>query len=344
VTNSQGRSVAVVIDDSSKVGDARRRTLGLALDLRFDESGQGKAALLATEAATNLLKHAGGGTLIVQGFDFGQDASGLEVLAIDSGQGISDIGQCETDGYSTAGSPGNGMGAMRRLADSFEIYSDRGSGTVVRARLNRSARPADGIDGMELGVVQVAAPGEDVCGDAWAVTERDGRHFVLLVDGLGHGLPAAGAAQEAVRVFRGHTAQEPEQMIESLHEALRSTRGAALAIARLDRALGVIDYAGVGNICGVGLNLRTGAITRMISQNGTVGYAIRKIQVFRYPWSEDSLLIMHSDGLAGHWDLGRYPGLGHRHPSLVGGVLYRDYKRGRDDVTVVASRERPGRS
>ena len=98
-------------------------------------------------------------------------------------------------------------------------------------------------------------------------------------------------------------------MIESLHEASQHA-GAALAIARLDRALGVIDYAGVGNISGLGSTCGPGRSREMISQNGTVGYAIRKIQVFRYPWSEDSLLIMHSDGLGGHWDLGRYPGLG----------------------------------
>ena len=113
--------------------------------------------------------------------------------------------------------------------------------------------------------------------------------------------------------------------------------GAAVAIARLDRVAREVRYAGVGNISGVILDTRTGATTSMVSQNGTVGYAIRKIQVFQYPWTEESLLLMHSDGLATHWSLDRYPGLGQRHPSLVAGVLYRDHKRGRDDVTVLAA-------
>ena len=47
---------------------------------------------------------------------------------------------------------------------------------------------------------------------------------------------------------------------------------------------------------------------------------------------------MHSDGLTTHWTLERLPGLAARHPSLIAGVLYRDFKRGRDDVTVVVAR------
>jgi hypothetical protein len=47
---------------------------------------------------------------------------------------------------------------------------------------------------------------------------------------------------------------------------------------------------------------------------------------------------MHSDGLTSHWSLDAYPGLRLRHPALVAAVLYRDYQRGRDDVTVVVGK------
>jgi hypothetical protein len=66
---------------------------------------------------------------------------------------------------------------------------------------------------------------------------------------------------------------------------------------------------------------------------------VRKIQEFTYPWSPEALLILHSDGLATHWDLNTYPGLTARHPSLIAGVLYRDFARGRDDVTVMVAKE-----
>ena len=213
---------------------------------------------------------------------------------------------------------------------------------MVRARIGRAPQAKVIADGRDVGVVWVAAPGEEVCGDGWATADRENFSFSLVVDGLGHGPAAAEAAAEAVRVFHGHASLDPGSILESLHTALRSTRGAAVAIARLDHANHEVSYAGVGNISGVVLDRKTGECSRMVSQNGTVGYTIRKIQVFRYPWTDESLLVMHSDGLGTHWDLDRYPGLPLRHPSLIASVLYRDHKRGRDDVTVLAvGPERP---
>jgi hypothetical protein len=125
-------------------------------------------------------------------------------------------------------------------------------------------------------------------------------------------------------------------MVEFAHGALRSTRGAALAVADLDLAREV-RYAGIGNIAGL---VSTSHDTRhMVSHPGIVGHEVRKIQEFVYPWSQDSLLVMHSDGLATHWNLDQYPGLASRRPSLIAGVLYRDFTRGRDDVAVVVARK-----
>ena len=344
MTNSRGQTGRVIVDDASKVGEARRRAVCTAEQLGFDETRTGQAALIATEAASNLIKHAKGGELVVQGMDYGHAGAGIEVLALDSGRGMSDVGRCLSDGYSTAGSPGTGLGAISRLADAFEIHSSPGMGTVLWARINRTPPPRNGRGhGLTVGAIRIAAPGENVCGDAWASIENDDRSFILVVDGLGHGPPAANAAEEAVRVFRGQRAQEPDQIIESIHAALRSTRGAAVAIARLDRVAREVRYAGVGNISAMVLNTHTGATTSMVSQNGTIGYTIRKLQVFEYPWTEDSLLLMHSDGLATHWNLDRYLGLWQRHPGLIAGVLYREHKRGRDDVTVLAAAYPAGR-
>jgi hypothetical protein len=249
---------------------------------------------------------------------------------------MSDVARCLGDGYSTAGSLGTGLGSIARVADSFGIYSQPGGGTALWARVDSDpgARgPAE--TGPDLAAINVAAPGEPVCGDDWAVAGREGRTLVLLADGLGHGPQAAAAAAAAAGLLDQAPSGEPVALIEAAHAALRGTRGAALAVARLDPRRGELRFAGVGNIAGVVVDARTGRSTRLVSQNGTVGHAVRKIQAFDYPWAEDARLILHSDGLSARWDLDGYPGLIHRHPGLLAGVLYRDFRRERDDVTVI---------
>jgi serine phosphatase RsbU (regulator of sigma subunit) len=186
--------------------------------------------------------------------------------------------------------------------------------------------------------VSVPAPSEEVCGDDWAVIHRDGQTLILLVDGLGHGAAAAEAAGMAVRLVQSVSAGEPVAILEAAHAALRGTRGAALAIARLDPTRGEVRYAGIGNIAGVVTDSRTGRTIRLVTENGTVGHIVRKIRGFDYPWGEDALLILHSDGVAPHWGLEAYPGLVRRHPALLAGVLYRDHKRPHDDASVVVVR------
>jgi hypothetical protein len=78
---------------------------------------------------------------------------------------------------------------------------------------------------------------------------------------------------------------------------------------------------------------------QMVSHNGTAGHQGRRIQEFTYPWSRTSLLILHSDGVSTHWSLEKYPALTLRRPSLVAGVLFRDFGRGRDDASVVVVRQ-----
>ena len=331
-----GRPVALAIDDATAAGEARRAASALAGRLGFDETERGKVALVATEAATNLHKHARRGVIVLQGLEDGP-RGGVDVLALDAGPGMTDVGRCLADGYSTAGSPGTGLGAMARLSASFEIYSLPGDGTAALARLWSSP----GAAGPQFGAVSLPLAGEEACGDHWAIEQEGGRTLVLVVDGLGHGPQAAEAAREAVRSFGKTAALGPAEIIRAAHAALRSTRGAALAVARLDVERGEVRYAGVGNIAGVVLGAGEERTTSMVSHNGTVGHTIRKVQEFTYPWSRGSLLIMHSDGLATHWQPGRYAGLAAAHPGLVAGVLYRDHARGRDDVTVVAVRE-PG--
>jgi hypothetical protein len=184
----------------------------------------------------------------------------------------------------------------------------------------------------------VAVAGEEACGDAWVACLGPGGASLLLADGLGHGPMAARAAEAAVTVFRGHPGARPVDLIGLLHAELRGTRGAAVAVAATDGGPGnrEVRYAGIGNL---GAVLVDAARTRsLMSHNGTVGVQLRKAQELSYPWPADGILVMHSDGLMSQWRLDQYPGLLRRDPALIAGVLYRDFSRGRDDVSVVVQR------
>jgi hypothetical protein len=110
-----------------------------------------------------------------------------------------------------------------------------------------------------------------------------------------------------------------------------------VAVAELLWSQHLVRYAGVGNILG---RIVSGeSIRGMASHNGTLGLEARKIQELSYPWPDDGLIILHSDGLASRWDLEDYPGLRARHAALIGGVLFRDHNRIRDDSAVVVVRK-----
>ena len=311
-----------VIDDGSKVGEARRAAQKLAT-LEFNEEQAGKVAIAATELANNLLLHAGGGELLMQTLDSGEEAV-VELLALDKGPGMHDVAQCMRDGYSTVGTPGTGLGAVRRLASDFDIHSRPGEGTAILARFGKP--PAT-----RYGAVSVAVEGEIDCGDAWhIVSDADGT-AVIVVDGRGHGTFAAEAARVAVDAFIDSPFSAPGDFMARAHGLMSKTRGGAAACAVIRGSQ--VTYAGVGNISGYLVS--PGQSQGMVSHNGTLGMSQRRMQQFEYRMEPGSLLVMHSDGVSTRWDLRNRADLLNCHPALIAGVLYRDFSRERDDVTVV---------
>lgn len=330
-------AVALPIVESSQAGEARRIALALASRLGFNETERGKVGIVVTEAANNLVRHAKDGELVLQPLTR-NEIEGIEILALDKGPGISNINECLRDGFSTAGTSGTGLGAMSRLSAFFDIYSVPKLGSACLAQLWANSPPVKPVESdLDRGVVCLPKIGEEISGDAWATAQNSGRTLLLVADGLGHGPQAAQASREAVRIFQANLGKSPKEIVEAAHAALRSTRGAALAIAEVDFEQLTVRFAGVGNISGT--ILAQEKTNSLVSYNGTVGHEVRKIQEFVYPWPKGGLLVMHSDGLATQWRLDRYPGLVAKHPSLIAGVLYRDFNRGRDDVTVLVVRE-----
>jgi anti-sigma regulatory factor (Ser/Thr protein kinase) len=346
-------SISLPVEEMSGVGEARRFAIRLAESLQFSESEIGRVGLVVTEAATNIVQHARRGEILLRPIAL-EPPAGLEVLALDQGPGIANVGHALRDGFSTGGSAGLGLGAIARLSSYFEISSASGKGTAVLARVGRAGAsgslelgPLLGPDaekksGLEWGAVCVPKRNEEVCGDAWTATKGADRNTLVVVDGLGHGMFAFDAAQQALRMFWEHAEKSPEANLSAAHEAMRATRatrGVVAAIAEIDWRERRVRYAGAGNIVGA-LVPETGVACNLVSHSGTLGESVSRFEQFIYPWPDQGLLVLHSDGLSSHWLLEAYPGLTRKHPSLIAGVLYRDFANRRDDVVVVVGRER----
>lgn len=326
----------VPVTESSQQSAARASAREMAERVGFDEADSHRVGLVATEMATNLVKHAHGGEILLRVVSTERPPE-IELLAIDRGPGIADVARSLTDGHSTAGSPGNGLGAIQRLSDDFDIFSNVGRGTVVFARFRMNRVAPQARKAFEIEAISVAKPGEEVCGDSWRVQHRPDEAFIIVADGLGHGLGAADAANAAVAAFSSRAFSESAAVLEAIHDGIRHTRGAAVAVAQMKRGPGVLKFAGVGNISAS--THCNGAIRHAVSHNGTLGHQARHFREYAYPWEPGALLVIHSDGLTSHWSLDSYPGLRVRRPAVIAAVLYRDFSRQRDDVTVVAARE-----
>ena len=328
------RRIAVI--ESSQPSAGRFAARQAALDAGFNEDDSHRAGLIATELATNLVKHARDGELLIREIHDGPQRE-VEILAIDRGPGMPDVTHSLVDGYSTTGSPGTGLGAIRRLADDFDIYSEPTRGTVILARVRAGRAARSSSFPLATGGVSVAMKGETVCGDGWQVLHRPKGALLIIADGLGHGLHASEASIAAIGTIDPRANGDLATRLRAMHDGLRHTRGAAAAIAEIQCESALVKFAGIGNISGA--IHRPGVTRHTVSLNGTLGHEARTFREYSYPWESDAMLVMHSDGLGTHWSLDDYRGLHRRHPAVVAAVLYRDFSRQRDDVTVVVGRK-----
>jgi anti-sigma regulatory factor (Ser/Thr protein kinase) len=332
-------SIRLLIDEVSKTAEARRLARNMAAGMGLGEIVSEQVSIVVTEACTNLIKHAQRGELIIHSVTEGPGSVPfLELLALDHGPGIEDLQRCLQNGYSTSGTLGHGLGAIIRMSKDADFYSVPGKGTGILARWWSGAQPLlSPRGGFRVSAVNVPKAGEEASGDSWASVQSGDQLTVLVADGLGHGMEANLASLQAVRMLRENPNLAPHALLERCHLALRSTRGAAVAVARIDLAHEKLTFAGVGN---VSAKIYSGErnCQHLVSVNGTAGHHSEKIREFSYTWPSDGLLQLYSDGLSTGAGVESYPGLAARDPALIAGVLYRDFGRGRDDATVVVAK------
>jgi anti-sigma regulatory factor (Ser/Thr protein kinase) len=322
------------IEDASRVAEARRIASSIAEREGLSPDAISNAAIVASELASNLVKHAKRGELQIAPLSQRGDA-GVEILSLDRGPGVSSVMESLRDGHSTVGSSGTGLGAVRRLSDVFDISSQPGKGTVVVAQI-MAKKGAPGEPRFRFGLTSRPVSGEDVSGDAWAVRLVDDAVLMMVADGLGHGILAEDASRTAVEAFLKSSEQSPTNLVQAMHQALHGTRGAAVAVSRIEFGQARVRFAGLGNIAGSVIG--PAKSQSMVSHNGTAGFQAAHIREFIYPWADDNFIVMHSDGLSSSWNAASFPGLNRHHPTVICALLYREAARERDDACVIVGK------
>ncbi len=316
------------VEDESAIGAVRRATarVGDAIGLSHDRVAE--AALGATEIATNLVRHARDGSVIIR--PVARDGRrGIGLLALDQGPGMADTLASARDGHTTGGTLGLGLGVIGRMTSWSTSISTPGVGTILAVEFWDGEAPRQD----DHACITRPITGEDHCGDAMASRAVDGHRVLLAVDGLGHGTLAAEAAAKAVDAFHDLAFTSVTATVSVLHDALRHSRGAALAVADLDLTDRTVSYAGIGNIAGwvIDGDARQG----MISMPGIAGHQVRRIREQRYDLPPDARVVLHSDGLTSKWTMPA--ALAHREPVLAAAWLLREAGVRHDDASVMVA-------
>lgn len=324
-------------EDRSYFAILKKEIHALAANAGFSEKRTGEIDIVVAEMTSNLLKHGGGGEILVGVVGTANELA-IEIISIDNGPGIQDLARMIEDGYSTANTLGNGLGAMKRLSDVFQIYSLRDWGTIVLSRIYKTELPGFiKKNPVDVKYLVVAKPGETVSGDGASYVLRNNCLKLFLGDGLGHGADAHAAVRKAIEYFETCTEDSPIDILRNLHLEVKKTRGLVGTAATF------YFNEKKWRICGIG-NISTKIYTvtgtkNSLSYNGIIGMNIpntlKEQEVEHY---RGQMLAMCSDGIKSRWDLQRYVGIQKYDLSIIASAIYKDHARKTDDMSVLVGK------
>lgn len=326
--------VRLSLPDRSYQGMVRSELKRMAEAAGFSGHRLGQIEIIIAEITSNLVKHASkGGTILAKKIENPQP--GIEFISIDNGPGMRFAAKMMEDGQSTSKTLGQGLGAIRRISDVFDLYSIAGWGTIVFSRnfVKKEQPPAEPV--FEINAISVAKKDHVLCGDAWSARVQGKKIKIALIDGLGHGAHAHEAAALAVEKLSNYSKLEPAEELKALHLALKQTRGGVITVAHADPVNHQLVYSGVGNIA---MKVIAPGIPKgCFSYNGIVGHIMpASLNNHSFVWNvKTDFIIMHSDGISARWDIQKYPGILQHHPVMLCAALYKDFDRANDDSTIL---------
>ena len=317
----------------------RARLRAVSRRMGFNDTMREHMELVCNEIITNQNKYAHGNGF-VQIWEIHYPRPALDVFGMDYGPGIPNLAAALQDGYTTSGTMGKGLGAIRRLSSESEFYSVPAAlagsapwhGTAVWARFY--TRPADETPAYRLGCYLRAYESSGYNGDLVRAEIHGPRLRWLHLDGLGHGREAAEAVAPAKT---GLDADAPlPQLLRRLSGSMQGGRGAVGLACEVDAGTRTLTSCGVGDLGG--FLICNGERRALGRAPGILGHSHGRIESATQGFPPQALLLTASDGLRQNWSLHSFPELWRLHPQLIALVLGQALGRNNDDKSVFVVR------
>ncbi len=325
--------------DRSYLAILKKEIHKLAVQGGFETKKLAEIDIIVSELGTNLVKHAKGGEILAGILQTG-DGVTLELISLDNGPGIAEPEKMLQDGASSTHTLGHGLGSIRRLSDTFELYTRKDWGTVLLSRVHKKNLRTNKTrrEAIQVNSLVVAKPGEIFSGDGcFCMTDKDGKMRLLVADGLGHGVEANHAVKEAIGAFRAFDSGSPVEILRHLHLAIKKTRGLVATIVIADPVEKIWRLCGIGNI-----STRFNGHQQSksyIPYNGIVGHNIpNTMNDQELSQADYHQIILCSDGIRSRWEHARHPFIQKYDLAVQAAVIYKDFARKTDDMSVVIGR------
>lgn len=338
------------IENDSDVGVCRRKSVGLAKKIGFDNVKTGEVAIMVTELVTNVLKHGGGkGKILVCQLENKNQQKAIEVWCFDMGNGIPDPEKSLIDGFTAKKTLGIGLGTIRRFSDEFEInpkkikiQHETGLGDLEGYR--NCIRTLKWVpdktwigknNNLSFGAASRSKPGENLNGDSYSIVHiNQTKTVVAVIDGLGHGKEAHIASQMAKEKLLLRSELPVNELMKHIHNGIRGTRGAVVGLLLADTENNKLYFSGIGNI--EGFLCADGMKKNLLSFGGIVGHNMRTPRVFDFPFNPGDYICLYTDGITTRWDSKELDWK--EHPQQTAEYILNHYSRQNDDATVLIIR------
>jgi len=338
-----GKITTLLIEQSAKGESAlvllRSKLRAVSRRMRFSDAMRERMELVCNELVTNQNKYAQGNGF-VQIWEVEQPRPALDLFAMDYGPGIPNLAEAIQDGYTTSGTMGKGLGAIRRLASESEFYSlpeEEAAdcpwhGMAVWARFHDDHKPVPAPH--QFGCYLRAYQDSTYNGDLIRLHVGKNKTRWLHMDGLGHGREAFEAV-DGLENFLDAETPIPD-MMNSLSQRLQGGRGAVGMVCEMDAAAQTAIVTGVGDM--VAYSICNGDKRAVTFSPGVLGHAHRTPESVPLPFPPQALFITASDGLRRSMTLRTFPDLWRLHPQLIAMVLGQVMGRNNDDKSVFVAR------